>query len=138
MSPKSKLAFGYAAAIVVPIVIAAVWSGLPAVLREVPTILFLLLVSLVARFCGFRPALLFTLTSTAAVWMNVQRFVSAEPAPLLLRVGLYLAASIVIASISRSRSVEMREAEERFRALVELAPDGIGIASPDGTIQFAN
>ncbi len=138
MSPKSKSAFGYTAAIAIPILFGAGWSILPAIVREVPATLLLLVIALVARWFGFRPALLLIFTSTVVMWWTVSRFFPMTPAPLALRLLLSFAVAIVIASISRRGSEEVREAEERFRALVELAPDGIGIAEADGTIQFAN
>src|SRR6266851_1888626 len=138
MSPKFKSAFGYTAAIVIPILFGAGWSILPAIVREVPATLLLLVIALVARWFGFRPALLLIFTSTVVMWWTVSRFFLMTPAPLALRLLLSFAVAIVIASISRCGSEQVREAEERFRALVELAPDGIGIASADGTIQFAN
>src|SRR6266446_52118 len=138
MSPRTKSAFGYAAAIVIPILFAVAGSRVPAIVREAPAVVFLLVVALTARWCGFGPALLLAFTSTAVVGLTVYRFLSMAPEPMAFRVFLYFTASLVIASISQRGSEDMREAEERFRALVELSPDGIGIAEADATIVFAN
>jgi two-component system NarL family sensor kinase len=138
MPIKLRVAFSYAAAIVVPLVLAARWATFAPILQDLPTVLFLLLVALIARFFGFGPALVFSLVSGGVLWFHLLRFVSTEPVPVLLRFVLYLAASITIASISRQRSEEAREAEERYRSLVELAPDAIGVSDDTGRILFVN
>lgn len=138
MSNKPKVAFSYAAAIIVPLIFAAVWASLPPILQELPTVLFVLLAALIARFLGFGPALVFSLISGGVLWLHLLRFVTTEPLPILLRLGLYLAASITIASIARQRSDELREADERYRSLVELAPDAIGVSDDQGRILFVN
>jgi PAS domain S-box-containing protein len=70
--------------------------------------------------------------------VHVFHYVTPDAFPLRLRVALYLTVSIIIASISRQRSEEVREADERYRALVELCPDGIAIVDETGKILFAN
>ncbi|MEK6374795.1 MAG: PAS domain S-box protein [Acidobacteriota bacterium] len=138
MSARTKVALSYAAAVLIPLILAAGWDDFPPILQDLPTVLFLLLAALIARFLGFGPALVFSVVSGGVLWFHLLRFVSTEPLPVLLRLVLYLAASITIASISRQRSEEVREAEERYRSLVELAPDAIGVSDDKGQILFVN
>jgi PAS domain S-box-containing protein len=138
MSAKARAALGYLAAILIPLVLVSQWGRLSPVVQGIPAVLLLLLVALIARFCAFGPALVFSLTSSVAMWFLVLRFVTTEPTALLLRLGVYLAAAITIASITRQRSDDVREVTETYRALVELSPDAIGVADPNGTILFAN
>jgi PAS domain S-box-containing protein len=138
MPIKLRVAFGYAAAIVVPLMFAAGWAAFPPILQDLPTVVFLLLAALIARFLGFGSAVVFSLVSGGVLWFHLLRFVTAEPLPVLLRLVLYLAASITIASISRRRAKEAVEAEERYRSLVELAPDAIGVSDEKGRVVFVN
>jgi two-component system NarL family sensor kinase len=135
MSIQSKAATAYAAAVVIPLLSAALWDGIPSLLQFAPVIVALLLVALFARFGGFGSAIVFILTSSAALWAMLFRF---EPAALAVRVVIYIAAATIIASISRQRSQEAMEAEERYRNLVELAPDGFVVTDEKGKIVFAN
>ena len=136
MSTKSKAAIAYTAAVVIPLLSAALWSDIPSLLQIIPVVGGgLLVVALFARFGGFGPAVAFIVTSSAVLWLTVFRF---EPATLVLRVAIYITASTIIASISRKRSEEALEAEERYRSLVELAPDGFVVTDEKGNIVFAN
>jgi PAS domain S-box-containing protein len=138
MSAKARAALGYLAAILIPLVLVSQWGRLSPVVQGIPAVLLLLFVALIARFCAFGPALVFSLTSSVAMWFLALRFVTTEPTALLLRLGVYLAAAITIASITRQRSEDVREVTETYRALVELSPDAIGVADANGTILFAN
>jgi PAS domain S-box-containing protein len=137
MSLQPRAAFGYAAAVLMPLILGGCWDSLSPALQVFPALLFLLFVSLFARFCGFGAALTFIAGSAAVLALHVFPRVNDE-APLALRLGLYLAISVVIASISRQRSEEVRAIEERYRTLVELSPDGVGVADETATIVFAN
>src|SRR5882762_451624 len=138
MSIKRGVAFSYAVAVVIPPLLAVEWDKFPPILQDLPTVLFLLLAALMARFVAFRPALVFNLVSGGVLWFHLLRFVSLQPLPVLLRVVLYLAASITIASISRRGAKETGEAEEMYRSIVELAPDAIGVSDDTGRIIFVN
>jgi len=135
MSNKSKAATAYTAAVVIPTISALLWSRVAPLLAVVPIIIALLFVALFARLGGFGPAMVFILTSSASLWLMVFRF---GPELLALRVVIYIAAATIIAGISRERSEEAREAEERYRNLVELAPDGFVVTDETGKIVFAN
>ena len=135
MSNKSKAATAYTAAVVIPTISALLWSRVAPLLAVVPIIIALLFVALFARLGGFGPAMVFILTSSASLWLMVFRF---GPELLALRVVIYIAAATIIAGISRERSEEAREAEERYRNLVELAPDGFVVTNETGKIVFAN
>ena len=137
MSIKRRVAF-YAAAVLTPLLLAAQWDTFPPILQELPTVLFLLLAALIARFLGYGPALVFNLVSGGVLWLHLLRFISTQPLPVLLRLVLYLTASITIASIARQKSKDVREAEERYRSIVELAPDAIGVSDDQGRILFVN
>lgn len=138
MAVKRRAAFGYIAGFFTPLILGALWSGLSPTLQVMPALLFLLVASLIARFAGFGPALMYIPVSAVVLALNVFRYVAAETSTLLLRVGLYLAVSITIASISRRRTAEAREAEERYRSLIELSPDGVVVVDENLTILFAN
>jgi PAS domain S-box-containing protein len=140
MSTKAKIAVSYVAVALISIVLAIEWKEFSKLLRGMPGSVHLLLVALIARFLGFGPALLFTLASSAVLWLHVLPLVfpAATPAFYIVRLAIFVICSIVIASISRQRSKEAREAEERYRALVELSPDGVLLTDESGTILFAN
>ena len=133
MSIQSKAATAYAAAVVIPLLSPAFWDRIPSLLQFALIIVALLLVALIARFGGIGPAIVFIFTSGAALWLMVFRF-GPEP----LRVVIYIAAATLIASISRQRPERAVEAEERYRNMVELAPDGFVVTDETGTIVFAN
>src|SRR5260370_4814147 len=127
-----KIAFDYILAIVVPIGIAQVIPDEPAVSP------FFLWIAIVARFFGFGPALACSLSSAVVLWQIV---LPKEFYPLhvqLIRVGVFIIAACALFSVTRLRSKEAREAEERYRDLVELSPDGISITDETGKIVFAN
>jgi PAS domain S-box-containing protein len=127
-----KIAFDYILAIVVPIGIAQVIPDEPAVSP------FFLWIAIVARFFGFGPALACSLSSAVVLWQIV---LPKEFYPLhvqLIRVGVFIVAACAVLSVTRLRSKEAREAEERYRDLVELSPDGISITDETGKIVFAN
>ena len=131
--PPVRSAIEYTAATVVPVAIAFMMPGEPPAVSP-----FFLWTAIVARFFGFGPALACTFSSVASLWLFVM---SRDAYPIQLqgiRLGLFVIASLVVSSVSRQRSKEAREAAERYRSLVELAPDGIVVTDEAGTIVFAN
>src|SRR5713101_612297 len=140
VSIKPKDILAYTAALLAPLALAVGWLRFSPILQAIPGYVYLLLVALVARFLGFGPAIAVTLSAAVALWLFVLPLVFGEQAQtfFLYRLLLFIAASILIASISRQRSERVREAEDRYRSLVELSPDGIGISDENSRIVFAN
>src|SRR5712691_222537 len=137
---KPRASLTYSAAILIPLAAAVGWNEASPILQAIPGYVYLLLVALLARFLGFGPTIACTLTSAGVLWFHVFLLVFPHQPQvfLLLRLLFFVAASVVIASISRQKSELMREADERYRSLVELSPDAIGIADEDTKILFAN
>ena len=127
-----RTALVYLLALVVPLLIAKATPELPAVSP------FFLWVALAARFFGFGPALAATFSASAVLWEMVMRKDALPENLQIMRAGVFVIAAIVVASLSRQRSKEAREAEERYRGLVDLAPDGIVVTDGSGRIIFAN
>jgi len=140
VSIKPKDILAYTAALLAPLALAVGWLRFSPILQAIPGYVYLLLIALVARFLGFGPAIAVTLSAAVALWLFVLPLVFGEQAQtfFLYRLLLFIAASILIASISRQRSERVREAEDRYRSLVELSPDGIGISDENSRIVFAN
>jgi PAS domain S-box-containing protein len=145
MTLKPRVAFGYTAAVLIPLMLGSLWSLLSPVVQLLPALLFLLFASLIARFSGFGPALVYIAGSAVVLALHVFRYVAHEPTPIVLRLVLYLVVSITIASISRRRSEEVREAEERLdasrrrlQALFDTALDAILFFGSDGRFVDAN
>jgi PAS domain S-box-containing protein len=138
IKPRDTLA--YLVAVVIPLVLAAGWHLFPPILQATPGYVYLLLVALIARFLGFGPAIIFTPISAGVLWLYVLplAFPTETQVFFLHRVLLFVAASIVIASIGQQRSERMREAEETYRSVVELSPDAIGVSDENAKIVFAN
>ncbi len=137
MSLNRRAAFNYLAAVLTPLAIGSQWNQLFPTLQLVPGYIYLLLVALTARFLGFGPAIASIVTSAGVLTVCIlYRLFPAEGA--YLRLLLFLAASVMIAGITRRGAQEAREADERYRTLVELAPDGIVVTDEAGKIVFAN
>jgi two-component system, NarL family, sensor kinase len=137
MSPNRKAALGYLAAVLIPLVLGTQWIRFSPALQQLPGYIYLLLIALTARFLGFGPAIAGTMASTAVLASYIYfRLFPAEGAAL--RLFLFLVAAVVIAGVSRRGSEEAREANERYRSLVELSPDGIVVTDEAGKIVFAN
>jgi two-component system NarL family sensor kinase len=128
----AKIALAYALAIVVPIAIAQIT---PNELKISP---FFLWIAICARFFGFGPAIASALSSAVNLWEIILPQDAYPMRVQLLRLGLFVIAAVVVSSVSRQRSKEAREADERYRTLVELAPDGILVTDEAGKIVFAN
>ncbi len=140
MSIKPRAYLTYSAAILIPLVAAVGWNEASPILQAIPGYVYLLLVALLARFLGFGPAIACTLTSAGVLWFYVFPLVFPHQSHMffLLRLLFFVAAAVVMASISREKSRLVRAADERCRSLVELSPDAIGIADEDTKIVFAN
>jgi two-component system NarL family sensor kinase len=112
----------------------------PPALRAVPGYLTLLAVAVIARFFGFIPAMAATLSFAAVHWIYLlPAAFPGRPLPfVIVRLVLFVFAATAIASISRQREEDVREAEEMYRSLVDSAPDGIGTTDEAGDIVFAN
>jgi len=128
-------------AFLLPIAIAiGVTDFLPPLLQGVTGLLSLLAVALTARFLGFLPAIAATLSFAAVQWFHVWPavFPGRPPPFLIVRLVLFVTVATLIASISRRKESELREADEMYRSLVELAPDGIGVSDHQGHVLFVN
>lgn len=137
MSPKRRAALSYLAAVLIPLAVGSQWNRLFPTLQTVPGFIYLLLVALAARFLGFGPAVASIVTSAGLlVFCILYRLLPEEDANL--RLVLFLVTAVVIAGISRRGDRETREADERYRSLVELAPDGIAVTDEAGKLVFAN
>jgi PAS domain S-box-containing protein len=130
--PPIRSAIEYAVATVVPVATAILMPNVPAISP------FFLWAALSARFFGFGPAVVCTFSSVASLWLFAMSKEAYSIHVQGMRLGLFFIASLVVSSLSRQRSKEAREAEERYRSLVELAPDGIVVTDESGTIVFAN
>lgn len=128
-----------AIAIVIPFALALGWRALGAPLQNAPGYLSLLIVAVIARYFGFVPAVAAAVSLVAVLWFNLlpMAFPSQPLSFLIVRVALFFLAALVIAGISRQKTEEVREMEEMYRGLVDLAPYGIGL-SDEGRIVFAN
>lgn len=120
----------------IPILIGKTWPGIGTTRPFAAYVLFLC-IAVIGRVFGFEPALLCAGASAFALW-NVLLTTTHPLHVSIVRVILFSVASVVIASVSRKRSEEVREAEDRYRALVELSPDAIGMSDEESRIVFAN
>ncbi|HWS72483.1 MAG TPA: PAS domain S-box protein, partial [Thermoanaerobaculia bacterium] len=110
------------------------WTG---TINPFPASTFFLLIAVTARFFGFGPAVVCTLASALTFW----RMVGEETSPLamqVVRILIFVVASLVVASVSRQRSKEVLEAEARLRALFETSLDAILFSVHDGRYIDAN
>jgi PAS domain S-box-containing protein len=137
MPKPVRTALQYVIAIVPPIAIGQLLAG-PLANQPVHASAFFLCTALTARFLGFGPAVASTLTSAWIFWTVVVATTAHPTDVQIFRVVLFATASIIVASVSRQRSKEVRLAEERYRTLVELSPDGIAVIDEHGCLLFAN
>jgi PAS domain S-box-containing protein len=132
-----RLALQYLLAIAAPIAVGQLLAG-PLAAKPVQASAFFLCIALTARFLGFGPAVASTLTSASIFWTVVVATESSSTNVQVARLLMFVTASVVVASVSRQRSKDVRLAEERYRTLVELAPDGIAVIDEHGRLSFAN
>ena len=125
------------AAILIAIAAVVGWKQSVTLLQGVPGYLALLLLALLARFFGLIYALAATITLGFGFWFYI--LPSAFPERLAgLRLVLFLVAAVAIVAVSRRRAAQLVEAEERYRSLVELSPDGIGVGDEKARVVYAN
>lgn len=140
MSRKLRKLSAFLIALVLPIaIVLSVSDYLPPLLRGVPSTLALVFVALTARYLGFVPAIGATLSLATVLWLHL--VTGADPGRtryMELRLVLFVTGATVIASISRRKEEDAREADEMYRSLIELAPDGIVVSDDKGRILFVN
>jgi PAS domain S-box-containing protein len=132
-----RFALQYLIAIAAPIAVGQLLAG-PLAAKPVQASAFFLCIALTARFLGFGPAVASTLTSASIFWTVVVATDSNSTTVQAARLLMFVTASVVVASVSRQRSKDVRLAEETYRTLVELAPDGIAVIDEHGRLSFAN
>jgi PAS domain S-box-containing protein len=122
--------------LLIPILIGQTWPGIE-ITRPFSVYVLFLWIAVTGRFLGFRPALLCTAASAFALWQVL--LTTVHPMHVsVVRLLLFTVTSFVVVSVSRQRSREVGDAEERYRALVELSPDAIGVSDDQSRIIFAN
>lgn len=110
------------------------WT-IPAVHSVNPFFPFLVAVAVGAWFAGTGPALLVTfLSSVTLLFLISNHFAAAPPASDIVRLVLTLFVALLITFLNSRR----QQASESFRALVELAPDGIIGVDDSGAIVLVN
>jgi PAS domain S-box-containing protein len=137
---KIGVGASYVIAIAVPIAFTFGWKNYYPLFQGVIGYTSLVLVALIARFLGFRAALAATVIFAVALPVYLLPAVfPGRPVPfLLIRVVLFIAAAVTIASISYQRATEVHDAEEQYRLLFDAAPDAILICDQQEQIRFAN
>jgi PAS domain S-box-containing protein len=108
-----------------------------------PSMLFLVAVILSARFCGFGPALMCTLTSALALNQFIfdRPLWTAYSQPEFLRLLGFLLASVLVSSIARQKSRAQLQADEtrrRLAAIVECSEDAIFSTTAEGQVTSWN
>ena len=119
----------YSVALAATGVALGIWFLWP-VMRQDPFAIFITAVIVSARFAGFGPALLCTAASSLAIdyFIFEPRFSLALYANDYGRLGIFIAVSILTASLARQRSRAQTRAEQTQRqlaAMVESSDDAI-------------
>lgn len=97
--------------------------------------LYFLVIILIARLVGFGQALVATAVSAFLLWETILSSGVQQPRYVqVMRVVLFIVVCVVNSGLTRARS----QSDERYRRLIQLAPDGIYVADERGRISFAN
>ncbi|HEX2062444.1 MAG TPA: hypothetical protein VHK90_17020, partial [Thermoanaerobaculia bacterium] len=113
------------AAILLPIALCEYWPG-PEASRPIAAYLLFLCIACIARWFGFGVAIACTISSAIALWDVVFSKTPAHSAGVqITRLILFLAASFVVAAVSRQKTKEVQKAEQRLQALFDRAIDAI-------------
>jgi len=136
---KKELTLQYGVAVVWPALLGALWPFFPRLVKESPGYTCAIAIGLVARYLGFGPALVSTAVGVVVLFHRafVLQLPHLTSAQIAVKIALFVGTAIVIASIARQRTEDLREAEEHYRTLVNLSPDGISV-SREGRIIFTN
>jgi PAS domain S-box-containing protein len=127
-------------AVTIPLAIAASWPARPPPVRDLPALIFVLVVALVARFRDVGPAIASTLTFAGVLWFRVFPgwvLSSHDTRFHLLTLSIFVGTALAIASLNRQKSERGREAEEMYHSLVEMAPPAF-VTESSGAILLAN
>lgn len=133
--PSVRVVLQYVVAIAAPLSIGLIGRDF-AEISGLSPYLFFLCVALAARFFGVGPAVVCAIACGQVLWHWVFPIFSPEGSVEwnVLRVTIILAGSLVIGSAA----VQAREAERRYRSLVELSPDGVCLRDDQDRILYAN
>lgn len=136
MSTVLRLTLQYLLGLALPLVI--VTAGPSGTVRPIAAYLFFLCIALIARFCGFGPAVVCAISSAFALWFGILSLASHPLSVQWTRLLLFLTAAFVVATVSRQRAREAREAEERLHALFNRAIDAMIFFDRTGRTVDAN
>lgn len=132
-----RVALPFVVAVLLPIGVGYGWPGVE-VSRPIAAYLFFFFVAFVGRYLGFGPAIVCTIASTWMLWQIVLRTATHPMHIQTTRLLLFLAAAFFIAAVSRQRTKEVRDAENRMRALFDRAIDAIFFLDQAGDYIDAN
>ncbi|MEA2570402.1 MAG: hypothetical protein QOI24_2403 [Acidobacteriota bacterium] len=141
VNPRSRIAvICVTIAIVAPVAVAIGWKNYNPLFQALPGYIGLIVVSLTARFLGFRAAIASTLSFAIVLAFYILPTAFPDrPIPfLLIRLVLFFIAASTVASLSHQTASQVHDAEERYRLLVDTAPDGIAICNARAEILSTN
>ncbi len=127
----------YLFALLPPLIIAALWPSIETI-HPFPASVFFLGIAIVARYFGYRPALLCTAVSAFAFWKVVLGMAGHPLSMQVGRVALFILASLVVAGLSRQRSKDVQAVQERLQSLYDTAMDAILCLHANGHFVDAN